>query len=125
MRVYEAISGPYLRWLASARRKGGERVWDLIQDMEAEEADAILSAKGVLPYKESPQAAIAKAAESDDPKIRRILGTLLGIVEFVPVIYAEDAIVEVEVEDEGPDSVVDPRVLTDREAPSIDIDPLS
>lgn len=114
MRQYEAVDGPYARWLKSARARVGERVWDMLMDMEQSEVEAVFRLKGVVPYEYSAekfdyeQAVLSSTGEG--PGAIKFLnrsadGKDLGVegpngVKLVLVHYGPDVIVEVDRDDD-------------------------
>jgi hypothetical protein len=64
----EASDGPYLQWLAKARKRVGERAWDKLMDMPSAHADAWLVAHGILPFDESVEGVRLKRAVEEGRK---------------------------------------------------------
>jgi hypothetical protein len=90
VRQYEAVDGPYLRWLQSARKRVGERVWEMLMEMEQSEVEAVFRLKGVVPYEYS-----AEKFEHDTA-----LASGEADVKLVLVHYGPDVIVEVDRDDD-------------------------
>lgn len=109
MITHQAIDGPYSRWLYSVRAQLGERVWDLIQDMDGSEADAILAAKGVLSFEHSAEYARWKHYLKTDP-IEMDPKAPLVLTEKMSL---DDCVVQIEIEDER-HSTPDPRPFVTR-----------
>ena len=66
----EVKDGPYSRWAWGARRRVGERSWEMLMEMPAPHADAWLIAHGVLPFPQSVEGVRLKQAlrEGGDAK---------------------------------------------------------
>lgn len=95
----EAVDGPYIRWLREVAARAGDRVWNVLfeSDMESKPADAVLTAKGVIRYENSPHYVDHQRMLALDEKTRREL----GFVRTVQVTYFEDEVVKVEEEEEA------------------------
>lgn len=104
MRQYEAVDGPYLRWLQSARKRVGERVWEMLMEMEQSEVEAVFRLKGVVPYEFSPekfdyeQAVLSASGDEPGSGVEGPNGVKLVLVHYGP-----DVIVEVG-RDDDPES---------------------
>ncbi len=103
---YEATDGPYKRWLEDARKRLGERLWDLVMEREWKEAWAILQYYGVVEFEQSRYYVEWKQSMGKDSRRRGEK----PLVTLVQVTYMGDSAVE-EIDEEGPRDAVDPRVL--------------
>lgn len=105
---FQAVDGPYGRWLLNVKRIVGPRIWDLLQDMEGPEVDVILASKGVVPFEDSVEfhrfleAMFAEKGMVKAPAKPKARDAIQGAdgVRLVPVQLMPDGLIEIQGEDD-------------------------